>query len=85
MKTRLARMGTLEEQDEEITLPHDGNITALPLGRGREGWGDSRLCPAPKKMTRSLRHDFSTRALVKLATCPLLGGTVSTSKTVPAP
>ena len=32
MKTRLAGMGTLEEQAEEITLPHDENITALPLG-----------------------------------------------------
>ena len=66
----------------------------FPLGRGREGWGDSRLSPAPKNITRSLRQDFPTGAFVKFATCPFpqerserisLSGTVSTSLTVPAP
>ena len=66
LKARLARIGTLVEQPEEITLPYDENVNALPLGRGREGWGDSRLSPAPKQNTRSTRPDHLISAFGKL-------------------
>ena len=62
LKSRISMIGNLVEQSEEITPPQDGIITALTLGRGREGWGDSRLSPAPKPNTRSIRPDHSTRA-----------------------
>ena len=99
LKIRLSMMGTLVEQAEEVTPPpQDGNITALTLGRGHEGWGDSRLSPAPKTKTRSFRKDHSTRTFEKLVTSSLpremqeeekengfLSGTVPTNKTIPAP
>ena len=45
MKHRILENGTLLEQLEQITSPEITN--ALPLSQGREGWGDSRLSPAP--------------------------------------
>ena len=45
VKERILENGTLLEQLEQITSPDITN--ALPLGRGREGWGESMLSPAP--------------------------------------
>ena len=74
VKIKMGGKENLLEQDEQITPPE--KISKVHLsGRGREGWGDSRLSPAPKNTSTSHSPE-------KINDQDLMGGTVPTNNQV---